>query len=216
MLNVMPEPKEAPAEPPPKPLTLEDLRAYVRWMKRVHSDLTQRRIADLAGVHKSSIARLELGKDVKWSTGAAVLRALVEHQEANLVPPDAPVEEIMTSPVASAWPDWTLRELDEEMASQRFTWMPLRDNARRYRGLVHRDRPGELVEEGVDPEASVWDAREELVTAEVPARLDPEHTVEQVRKRLEREPAFRLVERWGKVVGVVTPDNLRRVDWRGG
>ncbi len=211
-MGVRASPPVDPDAPPSAPPALEDLRSYVRWMKHTHAELTQRRIAELADVHKSAVARLELGRDVTYRTGARVLRALVAYHEQNLVPPTAPVEDVMTSPVESAYSSWTLQRLYDEMASRGFTWMPFRDTNRSYQGLIQREVVEDLVE-AHDGGTSVGEIREDVVTVELPQNLPHDLPVEDARHRLKRGPGIRLVERWGQVRGVITWDNLRRVTW---
>lgn len=206
-------PRAGGVEPLPPAPSLEDLRSYVAWMKHTHRELSQRSIAQLAGVHKSSMARLELGQDVTYTTGAAVLRALVEYHRDNLVAPDAPVAEIMTSPVEAAYSTWTIQRLYDELATRGFSWMPFRDKQRSYVGLIARRRVEALLADGeVEPQADVGGVLDALLD-ELPAPVDHEATVAQVRDRLDQGPPIRLVERFGVVRGVVTPDNLRRVRW---
>ncbi len=164
---------------------------------RQAAGLTQRQLADLAGVSQAHIAKIELGKvDPRLSTVNKILEVLTERMGPKC-------GDIMTKDVIFVRPSTTIREASELMTKYAIDQLPVIDEGGRVVGTI-TDR---CIVKNLSPNIA-----EEKVEAimEPPLPCVPEDTsLAKVRFLLEDHPGV-LVMRGGDVVGIITRADIIR------
>jgi predicted transcriptional regulator len=161
---------------------------------RIDAGLTQKRLAELAGVSQAHIAKIEQGKvDPRLSTVNKILRVLGAGRERKC-------KDVMTKGVLFAKLDESVLKASEIMVKNAISQLPVLD-----RGKV----VGTITEEGI-----IRNLRSNLADEKVRNVMDPplpavpeEMMLDSVRTVLEKSAGV-LVKRGREVVGIITRSDL--------
>lgn len=177
-------------------ISLRDIRRM-----RTNLGLTQKELADRAGVSQPLIARIE-NEDVdpRWSTLQGIVRALEEAAGK-----ERTLDEIMTSDVISVREDTSIREAIDLMKTHGFSQLPVVEEGRPVgtvseRGIVHAMG-------GADDPKNVRDRSVSEVMGDALPTLAPDTLAEAALELIETVPAV-LVVRDEELIGVVTRTDL--------
>lgn len=161
---------------------------------RIDAGLTQRKLAELAGVSQAHIAKIEQGKvDPRLSTVNKILQVLTEGKERRC-------KDIMTKGVLFAKPEDVIFKVSEVMVRHAISQIPVID-----RNIV----VGTITEESIIRNLSSNIANEKVKRVmSPPLPTVPEDTdVNTIRPLLGKHQGV-LVTRGKKVVGIITRSDL--------
>jgi predicted transcriptional regulator len=161
---------------------------------RTEARLTQKELAEMAGVSQAHIAKIERGKvDPRLSTVNRIFQALQTGKERRS-------KDIMTEGVIFAKPSDNVLKASEVMVKNAVSQLPVSDRGR----IV-----GTITEESI-----VRNLRSDLANEKVRNVMDPplptsseEASIDSIRPLLERNAGV-LVKRGSEVVGIITRSDL--------
>ncbi|RLF16844.1 MAG: transcriptional regulator [Thermoprotei archaeon] len=173
----------------------EDIRRM-----RIKAGLTQKELAERAGVSQSLIARIERGSvDPRLSTLRRILSALEEAMRGGVK-----VKDVMHSPVITVQIDDTIEKAARLMWKYGISQIPVLSGDRVV-GTIFEDSIIRAVLENPGEDVGKW--RVERIMGDVLPIVSPEESLETVSRLLMREPAVLVVSK-GKVIGIVTKSDL--------
>ena len=165
-------------------------------LKKLRKDagLTQKKLAELAGVSQAHIAKIEQGNvDPRLSTINKILQVLTEKKQNKC-------KDIMTKGVLSAKPNDTILRISEVMLRHAISQMPVISGNRVLGTITEetiiRKLRSNLAEEKV----------KNVMGSPLPA-VQEEASIDAVRRILEKHQGV-LVARGKEVVGIVTRSDL--------
>lgn len=161
---------------------------------RTEAGLTQKRLAELAGVSQAHIAKIEQGKvDPRLSTVNRVLDVLTEKKQNKS-------RDIMTKGVLFAKPNDTILRISEVMMRHAISQMPVMSGNR----VV-----GTITEETIirNLRSNLAEERVRKVMSGALPTVQEETSIDAVRKTLEKHQGV-LVARGKEIVGIVTRSDL--------
>lgn len=164
---------------------------------RIEAELTQRQLAELAGISQAHIAKIEKGKvDPRLSTINKILQVLTEGQGKKC-------REAMTKNVVFIEPGQKIQKISELMIKHAISQLPVLE-----RGKV----VGTITEEDIVRNLRSNLAEEKVETImQPPLPIVPEDTsITMIRPLLEDHPAV-LVTRRGNVVGIIARSDLFKI-----
>jgi len=157
---------------------------------RIEAGLTQKRLAELAGVSQAHIAKIEQGKvDPRLSTINKILAVLTEGKKMTC-------KDMMTEGVLFAKPSNSILKVSEVMVRHAISQMPVLNGNR----VV-----GTITEEGIIRNLSANIAEEKVQNIMDPPlpTVSEETSVDAIRPLLERHQGV-LVTRGKEFVGIIT------------
>lgn len=161
---------------------------------RIKARLTQKKLAELAGVSQAHIAKIELGKvDPRLSTINKILEVLTEGKKRKC-------KDIMVERVLFAKPNDSILEVSNVMMRHAISQMPVLSGNR----VV-----GTIMEESIIRNLSSKIANEKVKNIMGPPlpMVSEETTIDVIRPLLERQQAV-LVARNREIVGIITRSDL--------
>ncbi len=173
--------------------------------KRLELGLTQKEVADRAGISQPLVARIEKGGvDPRLSTLSRLVEVLNETATAQM--PHA--RDLIGGGIASVAPQDNIRRATKIMRERGFSQIPVIDRGRPV-GLISTDSLVERVQQSDDPKALGRMRVMDVMEKAPPSVADDAHfsTLEDL---LSRNPAV-LVTRDGDYVGIVTKADLLSV-----
>jgi predicted transcriptional regulator len=161
---------------------------------RMEKGLTQKRLAELAGISQAHIAKIEQGKvDPRLSTINRILEVLIEGEKRKC-------KDIMTKGVIFANPNSNILKVSEVMIANAISQMPVVDGERIIGTITEeciiRNLSSNIAEEKVK---NIMDPPLPTVSEETP--------VNAIRPLLERHPGV-LVTKGKELVGIITRSDL--------
>jgi len=156
--------------------------------------LTQKKLAELAGVSQAHIAKIELGKvDPRLSTINKILEVLTEGKKRKC-------KDVMVERILFAKPNDSILEVSNVMMRHAISQMPVLSGSR----VV-----GTIMEESIIRNLSSKIANEKVKNIMGPPLLmvSEETTIDVIRPLLERQQAV-LVARNREIVGIITRSDL--------
>lgn len=156
--------------------------------------LTQKKLAELAGVSQAHIAKIELGKvDPRLSTINRILEVLTEGKKRKC-------KDVMVERVLFVKPNDTILKVSEVMMRHAISQMPVLSGNR----VV-----GTIMEESIIRNLSSKIANEKVKNIMGPPlpMVSEETTIDVIRPLLERQQAV-LVARNREIVGIITRSDL--------
>ena len=164
---------------------------------RIEAELTQRQLAELAGISQAHVAKIEKGKvDPRLSTINKILQVLTEGQGKKC-------REVMTKNVVFIEPGQKIQKISELMIKHAISQLPVLE-----RGKV----VGTITEEDIVRNLRSNLAEEKVETImQPPLPIVPEDTsITMIRPLLEDHQAV-LVTRRGNVVGIIARSDLFKI-----
>jgi len=164
---------------------------------RLEAELTQRQLAELAGISQAHIAKIEKGKvDPRLSTVNKILQVLTEGEGKKC-------REIMTKKVIFARPSDKILKVSRLMMEYAISQLPIVEN-NRIVGTVTEDSIVRNLSSRIADEKV-----EKIMQAPLPSV--PEDTnISMIRPLLEDHPGV-LIVRKGEIVGIITRSDLLKV-----
>lgn len=166
------------------------------FIKKLRTDasLTQKRLAELAGVSQAHIAKIEQGKvDPRLSTVNKILHVLAAGRERR-------IKDVMTKGVIFARPNESILEVSEVMVKNAVSQLPVLDRKR----VV-----GTITEENIirNLKSNLAEEKVRNVMGSPLPTVSEGTNVDTVRSFLEKSPGV-LVTKGIEVVGIVTRSDL--------
>lgn len=161
---------------------------------RTEAGLTQRKLAELAGVSQAHVAKIEQGKvDPRLSTVNKILQVLTEGKERKC-------KDMMTEGVISAKPDDVILKVSEVMVRHAISQMPV---------IEQNTVVGTITEESIIRNLGSDTANEKVrKIMNPPLPIVPEDTnVSAIRPILETHQGV-LIARGTRIVGIITRSDL--------
>jgi len=173
----------------------EDIRRM-----RIRAGLTQKELAERAGVSQSLIARIERGSvDPRLSTLRRILSALEDAMKGRVRAKD-----VMHSPVITVQARDPIEKAAQLMWRYGISQIPVL-NGDRIVGTVFEDSIIKAVLDNPGEDVGKWSV--ERVMSEVLPIVSPEESLETISRLLMREPAVLVISR-GKIIGIITKSDL--------
>lgn len=166
---------------------------HIRKLRK-EAGLTQKKLAELAGVSQAHIAKIEQGKvDPRLSTVNKILEVLTEKRKRKC-------KDIMTRGVLFVKPDDDLLKVSEVMVKNAISQMPV---------LNGKKTIGTITEECIVRNLGTNIAKEKVknVMASTLPMVSEETPIEAVRSLLEKHQGV-LVVRNGEILGIITRSDL--------
>ncbi len=164
---------------------------------RIEAGLTQRELAELAGVSQAHIAKIERGKvDPRLSTVNKILQVLTTGKGKKC-------RDIMTKKVISAKPDDRILKVSNLMREHAISQVPVMEDGKCI---------GTITEESIIRNLSSTIAEEHVrKVMQSPLPSVPEDTdISLIKPLLEHHPGV-LIVRKGEVIGIITRSDLLKI-----
>lgn len=161
---------------------------------RIKARLTQRKLAELAGVSQAHIAKIELGKvDPRLSTINKILEVLTEGKKRKC-------KDVMVAGVLFAEPNDSILKVSDVMMRHAISQLPV---------LVGNRVVGTIMEESIIRNLSSNIANEKVKNIMGPPlpMVSEETTIDAIRPLLEKHQGV-LVARNREIVGIITRSDL--------
>jgi len=161
---------------------------------RKEAGLTQRKLAELAGVSQAHIAKIEQGKvDPRLSTINKIMEVLTEGRKKKC-------KDIMTKGVLFVRPEDNVLKVSEVMVKHAISQMPV---------LNGKTVAGTITEESIVRHLSADIAKEKVKNVMDPPlpMISEDAPIETVRSLLEKHQGV-LVTRDGEILGIITRSDL--------
>jgi len=161
---------------------------------RMEAGLTQKRLAELAGVSQAHVAKIEQGKvDPRLSTINKILEVLTEGKKIKC-------KDVMTEGVLFAKPNNNILKVSEVMVRHAISQVPVMEGSR----VV-----GTITEESIIRNLSVDIAEEKVKNIMGPPLpiISEETPITVIRPMLERHQGV-LITRGREIVGIITRSDL--------
>ncbi|MBC7114778.1 MAG: hypothetical protein PWR13_56 [Archaeoglobi archaeon] len=173
-------------------------RDLKKW--RLQLGLTQKELAEKAGVSQPLIARIESGDiDPKLSTYYRIVRALMEFESERLHAKD-----IMSSPVIHLKPDDPVEKAAKLMEEHEISQLPIIESSRCI-GSITENR---LVQLMLSEDIKKISAKKVIEYAEEPfPTVSKNEKIESVASLLEFNPAV-LVTEGDRIIGIITKHDV--------
>ncbi len=170
-------------------------------IRRKRLGITQRELAEKAGVSQALIAKIEAGAvDPRYSTLKRIWEALQELEGERLT-----AEKVMNFPVKTVKPWEKVKEAVSIMMRYGYSQVPVVDKG--VVGNLDEERVvkalGELGEEVLEKEI------EEIMGPPLPT-IPPTASIHLVEAMLSETPAILVVDKQGKLIGIITRADLLR------
>lgn len=180
--------------------SVEELR-----QRRLELGLTQKQLAEMAGISQPLVARIERGTvDPRTSTLRRIVAALNRVEGAKA--PTA--REFMAGKVVAASPGDPIRRAIKTMTTNGYSQLPVLERGRNV-GVLSERRILEEIERAEDPRELAGKKVAQLMGPPLPT-VEPEAPLASVERLLEDYPAVLIVER-GEVAGMITKADLLRL-----
>ena len=167
---------------------------------RLKAGLTQKELAERAGVSQSLIARIESGTvDPRLSTLKKILRALEEATKEGIKAGD-----VMHTPVITVQMTDSIRKAAELMWEHGISQIPVM-NGDKLVGTIYEDDIVRAVLLSPEEDVAKWPVSR--VMSEVLPIVSPNESLETVMQILSKEPAVLVMKR-GKLVGIITKSDI--------
>jgi len=179
---------------------IEELRS-----RRQELGLTQKQVAELAGISQPLVARIEKGTvDPRMSTFRRIVNALnkVEAQKAPVA------RELMSAKVLAAAPNDPIKKVIRLMTQHGYSQLPVLERGRNLGSLTER-RVLEELERTDDPQELAGKRVRDLMGPALPT-VEPDADMAMVNHVLEAYPAVLVADR-GEIVGVITKADVMRL-----
>jgi len=169
--------------------------------------LTQARLASIAGVSQSAIAKIERGQMVpSYEMAKKIFDAL--QKKLSEVEPEAIASRVRTKVVRTTSPDSTLQEAAEVMRHHGFSQLPVTKDGKIV-GNVTEGAIATLILEGRDLKDLARIKVSQIMDAPLPT-IDEDAPVSIVAALLQRYPAVIVVKR-GEIAGIVAKSDLMKL-----
>jgi predicted transcriptional regulator len=190
----------------PNPVTmLPELGELSRLRRSV--GLTQARLAALAGVSQSAIAKIERGQMIPSYDLARRLFETLQRQ-LEKVEPEVVASKVRTRTVHSVGPEATLQEAAEVMRRRGFSQLPVVKDGRNL-GNLAEGTIARLILEGKSLKDLAQIRVSQVMDAPLPA-IDENAPVSIIAALLQRYPAV-LVVRGGEITGIIAKSDLMKL-----
>jgi len=169
--------------------------------------LTQARLAALAGVSQSAIAKIERGQMIpSYEMAKRVFDVLREQQKA--VEPEVVANKVRTKTVRTISPEATLEEAADVMRQHGFSQLPVIKEGRNV-GNVTEGTIATLILAGRDLKDLARIKVSQVMDAPLPT-IDEDAPVSIIAALLQRYPAVLVVKR-GEIAGIVAKSDLMKL-----
>jgi len=184
-------------------LTLKEISLEIRKARKT-LNLTQKKLAFLAGISQAALARIEKNPE-KYNPGYATIHQIVKTLSDELMKAhpknfeNMKVLEIAHSKIVSIKPTDSFRKAIELMKGKSFSQLPVIDENNAVLGTIYQRQLADIVFDGKNPsQIKVLDIMEPALP-----QIDKNTPLSKVKSFLQSWPAVLITEKQ-KVIGIVT------------